>query len=828
VNDIRIAIRTLRATPLVTLVVILSLALGIGANTAIFSVVNGLLLRPLPVEQPDRLVLLQSDPRLNPGSPWSNPAWEQIRDHHSPLFQATFAFSRRPIPFDLARGGPTDVVSGIYTSGSYFAALGVAPALGRVLGVEDDRRGGGADGPVAVISHALWQRRFGGSSDAVGRRLTIDRVPFTVVGIMPPGFFGTDVGTRSDLFLPLGTEPLIRGRASALDQATNSSLMVMARLKDGQSIASAEQALRSAQPRIREATVPAQMGADARAQYLATPFGVQQAAGGPSALRGRYREPALIMMAVVALVLLVACANVANVFLARAAARRREIGVRLAIGASRWRLARAQLAESLLLSAAGSLAGIVIARWASRVLVQQMSTQASLVVLDTSLDWRVLVFTASMTVAVALLFSLAPALLVSRTSPIAALGQERVTTGRHIGIGGALVAGQLAVSFVLVVGAVLFLRTFNTLASVDVGFDRDAVLLVRLDARQQGTNLPGQAALYESVVAAVKAIPGVSHAAISEITPVSGMITDVYVEVENGPRLTPPRNIAYTNRIMPDWFATYGTSLLAGRDFDERDGPAATPVTIVNDTLARRMLPDGNPIGRRIRNPSPNPNEQRPWLEVVGVVADANYLTLRENVPATMYLPLAQSLDTRSFSFVTLSVRAANGLPSSLASSVGRAVARIDRDIGLTFTPLKQQVDAALVRERLLAILSGWFSALAILLAALGLYGVAAYTVNRRRAEIGLRMAIGATPARVVRLVVTRIAVVLAVGVGLGAVASLWLSTFIATLIYGLEPRDITTLVSSAVLLTLVGTLAGWLPARRAARIDPARALRHS
>jgi predicted permease len=455
-----------------------------------------------------------------------------------------------------------------------------------------------------------------------------------------------------------------------------------------------------------------------------------------------------------------------------------------------------------------------------------MSTQASLVFLDTRLDWRVLAFTTSMTVAVALLFGLAPALLASRTSPIAALRQERAATGRHLGIGGALVAGQLAVSFVLVVGAGLFLRTFSTLASLDLGFDRDAVLLVRLDLRLEGTDRPLEAALHERVAAAVKAIPGVSHAALSEITPVSGMITDVYVEVENGPRLAPPQNIAYTNRVAPDWFATYGTPLLAGRDFDQRDAPTAPPVTIVNETLARRMMPDGSPIGRRIRNPSANPNEQRPWLEIVGVVADANYLSLRENVPATMYVPLAQSIGSRSFPFVTLSVRAANGLPPSLAADVDRAVGRIDRNIGLTFTPLKQQVDAALVRERMLAILSGWFSALAVLLSALGLYGVAAYAVNRRRTEIGLRVAIGATPARVVRLVVTHIGLVLVLGVGLGAGASLWLSKYIATLLYGLEPSDIVTLASSAILLTLVGMLAGWLPAHRAASIDPAQALR--
>jgi putative ABC transport system permease protein len=829
VNDLRIAVRTMRATPVATLVVILSLALGTGANTAMFSIVNSLLLRALPVERAERLVLLLSNPSVSPTSPWSNPVWEQIRDHHADLFQATFAFSRRTTRFNLAQGGQTDFVDGVYASGQYFDALRVPPMLGRSFTAEDDRRGGGPNGPVAVISYSFWQRRFGGSPDVIGKTQTIDRVPFTIVGVMPPDFFGTDIGSRSDVILPIGTEPLMRGRDSQLDRATTSWLLAMARLKDGQTIASAGQALRGVQPQIREATMPANARAEARARHLATPFGVQSAAGGTSAMRGRYRQPILAIMTVVALVLLIACANVANLFLARASARRHEFSVRLALGASRWRLARQQLVEALLLAASGSAGGLAIAQWASDLLVRQLSTQATTVFLDTSLDWRVLAFTASVAIAVALLFGVVPALRASRTKPIDAIREHsRSTAGeRRIGFGGALVAGQVGLCLVLVVAAGLFIRTFTTLATLHVGFDRDPVLLVRLDVPRTSAEPSQRAAVYERVAATVRATPGVAHAAISEVTPVSGMITDVYVEAENGPPLAPPQNVSYRNVITPDWFATYGTRLVAGRDFDDRDRPSAPPVAIVNETFARRFLSGGNPVGRRIRNPSQVPGETRPWMEVVGIVADATYLSLRAALPPTMYVPLAQQpAGSGFFPFATLSVRAASGSPVRLARGIGDAIARVDSGIAITFTPLNQQVDAALVQERMMAMLSGWFSILALLLSALGLYGVTAYAVSRRRTEIGIRVAIGAAPAHVVRLVLARVTVLLGLGVLIGTAASVWTSRFIAALLYGLEPRDPATLISSAAVLAAVGALAGSLPAYRASRVDPAEVLR--
>jgi putative ABC transport system permease protein len=830
-RDVRYAIRTLRKSPSFTLVAVLTLALGIGANAAMFSIVNSLLLRALPVERPDRLVLLlsnASNPNVNVASPWSNPLWEQIRDRHTDLFQSAFAFSRRITRFDFAHGGPTDFVDGIFASGAYFQALGVKPVLGRTFGPDDDRRGGGADGPVAVISYRFWQRRFGGAPDVVGRTQTIDRVAFTIVGVTPPEFFGTDVGSQSDVIIPIGTEPLLRGRDSALDRPTTSWLLIMARLKDEQSVAGADLALRTVQPGIREATTPTDAPAGTLARYLAAPFGVAPASSGTSAMRGRYRQPLLTIMVVVALVLVVACANIANLFLARAAARRHEFSVHRALGASRWRLARRQLVESLLLSAAGAVLGLALARWASVLLVRQLSTQANTVFLDTRLDWRVLAFTTAVAVAVALLFGVAPTLRASHTSPIDALREQgRGATERPSGVAGSLVAGQVALSLVLIVAAGLFIRTFNVLAGMDVGFDRDRVLLVRLDVPRTDGDLSQRTALYEQIAASVRATPGVERAAMSEITPVSGMITDTYVEVEGGPPFTPsPQHVSYENVITPEWFATYGTRLLAGRDFDNRDRAASPEVAIVNETFVRKFLAGRDPIGRRIRNASPR--QSRPWIEVVGVVQDANYLTLRERVPATMYVPLAQKPVSGAFTFVTLSVRASSHEPASLTRAVGDAIARVDPAIAITFATLKQQLDAALVQERVVALLSGSFGGFALLLCSVGLYGVTAYSVNRRRTEIGIRIAIGAAPAQVIRLVLARVAVLIGIGVVTGVGASVWASRFVAALLYGLEPRDPITLASSAAVLALVGALAGWLPAYRASRIDPAEVLRQS
>lgn len=823
--DFRLAIRALRATPVVTIVAILSLALGMGANTAIFSIVDSLLLRPLPVERPDRLALLVSNPGVTAGfSSWSNPVWEQIRDRRHELFHTAFAFAARTTRFNLASGGQTELVDGVWVSGDYFDALGVPPILGRTLTTEDDRRGGGPNGPVAVISHAFWQRRFGGAADVIGRAQMMDRVPFTIVGVMPSSFFGADVGSTFDVAVPLGTEPLMRGRDSFLDRPTTSWLAVMARLKDGQTLVSAQQGLRGVQPQIREATMPAAASADTKARYLATQAAVQPAAVGTSAMRARYRRPILAIMIVVALVLLIACVNVANLLLARAAARRHEFSLRLALGASRWRLARQLLVESLLVSSAGASIGLAIAHLGSALLVRQLSTHANTVFLDVQLDWRVLLFTAGVTSIAALLFGTVPALRASRAGPIDAIREygRGVAGDRRMWLSGALVAGQVGLSLVLIVTAGLFTRTFASLATLDLGFDRDPVLIAQLDVRASAQEPAQRAVLYGRLADAARELSAVSHATVSAITPVSGSLIDVVVEIENGPSLTMPHNVSYRNVITPEWFGTYGTRIVAGRDFDGRDRIASPLVTIVNETFVRRFLHGGNPIGRRIRQGLPG--RQGPWLEVVGIAGDATYRSLRDPVPPTLYVPVAQQKEPPPS--MSLSVRAAAGSPALLSRDLAEAIGRVDRNIVVTFTPLKTQVDAALVQERGLAILSGFFGALALLLAGLGLYGITWHAVSRRRNEIGIRMALGAAPASVVRLVLSRVSILVSAGVLAGLGICLWAAKFVAPLLYRVEPRDVVTLVSSAAVLSAVGALAAWMPAHRASRIDPAEVLR--
>jgi putative ABC transport system permease protein len=384
--------------------------------------------------------------------------------------------------------------------------------------------------------------------------------------------------------------------------------------------------------------------------------------------------------------------------------------------------------------------------------------------------------------------------------------------------------GQVALSLVLVLTAGLFVRTFASLVTTDLGFDRDPVLIAQLDVRGSAVEPAERAAFYDRLAESARAVARVSHGAVSAITPVSGSLVDAIVEIENGPTLTLPQNVSYRNVITPEWFATYGTRIVAGRDFDVRDQLGSPPVTIVNQTFVRRFLQGGSPIGRRIRQGLPG--RQGPWLELIGVVADAAYRSLRDPVPPTFYVPVGQQKEPAPF--MSLSVRAASGPPAMLTRSVAEAIGRVDRNVAITFTPLKQQVDAALVQERILAMLAGFFGVLGLLLAGIGLYGLTWHTVSRRRNEIGVRMALGATPAAVVRLVLSGVSTLVGFGVVLGLGISMWTSTFVAPLLYGVEPRDAGTIAWSVAVLVTAGALAGWLPTRRASRIDPAEVLRES
>jgi putative ABC transport system permease protein len=820
-GEIRNAVRALRATPIVSAVAVLSLALGIGANTAMFSILDSLLLRALPVREPHQLVTI-GDVRSGRSS-WTNPIWEAIRER-SQLGAGALAYSHQR--FNLSLGGQTEFADGLWTSGRYFDVLGVSAVLGRTWVPADDRRGGGPDGPVAVLGYDFWQRRFGGDATVIGRPLAIERVTYTIVGITPPGFTGLETGRSFDVAVPIGTEPIVRGSDSSLDQRSYWWLTVTLRLRPGQTLVEAETTLRGIQPQIRDETLPQDLREEDKKSYLTSAFALLPGGNGESSIRSRYQRPLLTMMAVVGVVLLIACANIANLLLARATARRHELSVRVALGASRLRLARQLLTESLLLSGLGAAIGLLFAQWFSRLLVRQLSTSTNTVYLDLTLDWRVLGFTALVAITTAVLFGTIPALRAARVDPHDAIKAHGRGPGgdTRFRLGNVLVVVQVALSLMLVVAAGLFVRTFATLATRHFGFDRDPVLIASIDIQPLKLAPEARWALWTQLRDAAAAMPGVSTATLSATTPIGGGTWIYTLEQLDGARIAATDRGTYANMVSPGWFTTYGTRLIAGRDFTDHDVQGAPFVAIVNETFARKFLGGANPIGHRVRRPS-RPAAPSPEYEIVGLVADAAYRSLREPIPATMYLSFAQNQVAPSLA--SIGVRAASGSPMPLTRGLAAALTNVHPGIAITFRPLSEQVGAALTQERVVATLSGFFGGLALLLAGLGLYGVTSYAVSRRRTEIGIRMALGAAPGGVVAMVLSRVMVLVLVGIAAGAALSLWASTYVTTLLYELQPRDPATLIGSAVVLAMIGVLAGGLPALRAAKIDPARVLRN-
>jgi putative ABC transport system permease protein len=819
--DFRDAFRALRATPVVSLVAILSLALGIGANTAIFSIVNALMLRTLPVKAPQQLVQVMTGPAR---TSWSNPLWEQLRDRDRQLFAGAFAYSTPR--FNLAPGGEVKPASGVMASGEFFDVLGVPAILGRTFTPADDVKGGGKDGPVAVISYGFWQRQYAGSADVIGKPIALDRIPFTIIGVTGPEFTGVDQGQSYDVAVPLASEPLIRGeKESAMNQRTWWWMRVIARLKPGDAIDTATAALRGVQPQMRQATMPDNYRPQDLPNYLKDPFALRAAANGPNGLGRQYRDPLNILMGVVALVLLIACANIANLLLARTNARRHELSIRVALGASRWRIARQMLAESTLLSVCGTVLGLLFAQWGARALVFEMSGAKIASALDVGLDWHVMVFTAAVAVATACLFGTVPALRATRVAPNEAIKEQgRSIVGEsRFGLGSMLVVAQVALSLVLVVGAGLFMRTFSSLANVRLGFDPTPLLIVDANAKRSAIAPADRPLLYERLRQAAASVPGVEGAALQSITPLTNSGWDTLIENPEGQSLPESQRAVHVNAVSAAYFATYGTAILAGRDFLPQDTATAPYVILVNETFAKKYFGGASPIGRSIRN-DPSPGENPPRMHIVGLVRDAVYESLRDAIPPTIYRHVPQT--EKPGPSITIAVRAASGSPALLTRSVADALGRVDRDVTLSFRPYKETVREATVQERVIAMLSAFFGGLALLLAGLGLYGVMSYAVSRRRTEIGIRMALGAGPAGAVRLVLGRVALLVGLGVAAGAALSLWAAKYVSTLLFGLHPRDPATLLTAALVLAAIGGLAGYLPARRAARIDPARVLR--
>jgi predicted permease len=816
---LRSAIRSLRATPLVSGIAILSLALGIGANTAIFSIVDALILRSLPVEHATRLGEKRSG---EVRSSWTNPLWEALR-RRPELFDGAFAAGRTN--FNAADAGEVDLVDGAFTSGAYFDVLGVEPQLGRFYTPADDARGGGPDGAVAVISHALWQERFGGARDVIGRSFVLNRVAYTVIGVAPREFFGHEVGRRVDVYVPLGTEPLIRGTESSLDRRSTWWLAVFVRTKPGQTLEQASAILATAQAGMREETIPDNWRPQDIARYLEDPLRLDPAASGISSLRRRYERPLMALTAVVAFTLLIACGNIANLLLARASARRHEFAVRTALGASRWRMARQLLAENLVLSALGAAAGVLVAVWGSRLIVSQIATTSNRVMLDIGVDWRMLSFTAVVAIATTLLFGIAPALLATRVPPMEAMKDQGRggTSGRQARFPSTLVLAQVSLSLMLLVAAGLFVRTFTSLAKLDLGFVPQSVLVMNVGAQRTGIEPEQRGLLYQRMREAALAVPGVTNAALSVVTPVSGSQWNNIIEIPEKLNLPEEERVVNLNYLSEGWFETMRTPIVAGRDFEPRDRVGTPRVAIVNRKFAEKYFDGENPVGKIFHEPARLERAAVP-IEIVGLAGDAVYEGLRDPLTPTAYY--AGSQDPTPGSSVTLTVRTQTTNPVELTRSLTAALLSVNPDLSVTLRALDDYIAAALSQERLIAMLSGFFGALALLLAALGLYGITAYSVVRRRSEIGIRLALGASPASVVRGILSRTGLLVVSGILLGGLASWWASRFVAALLFGLPPTDPATIVSAMVILAAVSALAGWIPARRAALVDPAEALR--
>jgi putative ABC transport system permease protein len=806
-HDVRVALRIVRRSPGFTATIALTLALGIGANAAIFGVINSLLLRPVPVADPDRLVTISSDAAIargQAGVPWSVAMWEELQPHTS-LFDGAFAWT--PARFDLAERGERQPVAGIFASGGYFAALGVAAIRGRIFTPADDRPGGGADGAAAIISYGLWQRRFAGADTVIGSPLVVDGATVTIVGVTGPEFRGLDVGSAFDVALPLQTEPLIRGSRSAL---RTSRLLVMLRLKPGQSVEAGTATIRG----LRLSSAPAPNSEPFTLAPAAT--GASLPVRGPYGLRQSYARPLLTILMVALLVLLIACVNIANLLLARGTARRYELGVRLALGASRGRLARQLLIESLIFAVLGAIGGLVIAQWSGQALVAQMSTPVQQIALDLSFDWRVIAFTATVALVTASIFGTVPAFRSTRIATLDVLKvRAQADSSRGLAtLSSSLVILQIALSLALVICAALLVRSFARLSSVPLGFDPDRVLVVNVDTERVRTDAAGRMRLFHRILDAVRGVPGVAYAGGSIWTPVDG-----------GMRMGDSQNRIAFNFITPGWFAAYGTALRAGRDFTVRDTAGAPPVVIVNDAFVRAFMPGTSPVGDTLPYPRSRPEVLR---TVVGVVDDAVFESQLEGIQPMVYLPVAQSGGGPSGpTAISLGVRPAEGSPMQLAPLVGPAVRGVVPDVSFSFVLLEDHVQASVRQERLVAILSGFFGALALVIAALGLYGVTSYTVHRRVTEIGIRRALGAQRAHVLGLVLGQTLTLTALGTGLGLAGAAAMTRALRALLFGLTPLDPATFIGVAALFAIVATLAALLPAHRATRVDPLVALRN-
>jgi predicted permease len=815
-QDLRYAVRMLRKSPAFTAIAVLSLALGIGANTAIFSLINAVLLQALPVQHPEQLVRLTRADLRNPRSTsFPYPFYRELRDHSAVFSGVLCQTGMEP---SLSVDGSTERVSGELVSGNYFDVLGVKPYIGRLLTQDDDRAGGP---PVAVLSYGFWQRRFGGDPGIVGRTIDLNTIPVTVLGVSPLSFDGLEIGQPTDVRAPLAMQPQMQVEQSYLESRGDWWLTVAARLKPGVASSEAQAAAQSMMLAYMETNrIGVQTGYQRRV-FLSSRLLLEPARNGLQYLGKRFQLALEVLMAVVAVVLLIACVNIANLLLARTAARQREIAVRLALGAGRWRLVRQLLTESILLALLGGGLGVLFAYWAGHLLVSFIPHGEASLTLHLSPDLRVLGFTFAVSLLTGLFFGLAPALQSAKLNVTPDLkGEAGPFPGMRLPWRKLMVSVQVGLSLLLLIGGGLFARSLHNLRTMDMGFVRENILVMAMNPTLSGYKDDRTKPFFREVLARVSTLPGVRSASFSARGLVRNSSWGSGIRVEG---FTPIEGDIGPNRdvVGPGYFTAVGIPVLIGRDFSLQDGENSQQVAIVNEKFARFYFGNGNPIGRRI---GPGGKKGSASYAIVGVVKDGKYATLREETPRFWYIPYEQFPGTKGLYLYARTV----GDPARMIAAIRHEIGTIDKNVAVfDVKTLEQQVEEDLVTDRLVATLSGFFSLLAALLAAIGLYGVMAYQVTRRTREIGIRMALGAVRSGVVWMVLREVALLAALGIAIGVPAALALSRLIASMLYGVNPRDLVTLEAATALMTVVALAAGYFPARRAARVDPMVALRY-
>jgi len=833
-QDLRYAARMLWKTPGFTAIAVLSLALGIGANTSIFSFVNAVLLRALPIAEPERLVFVFNGSQSDPYNVSPYPDYVDYRDRNE-VFSDLAAYSG--ISLSLNSNDQVEQISGLIVTGNYFDVLGVRAAAGRTFLPEEDKTPGAH--PAAVISHGLWQRRFAGDANAVGKQLLLNGQSFTVVGIAPANFNGAEAGQTNDIYVPMMMQAVVRPPRSGYSGEMNPDLLgrrnagwlnMIGRLKDGVSFERAQAEMTTLAKQLEQAYP------ETNREETATLFPVTK---GDPLQRGTLLSVAGLLTAVVGLVLLIACANVANLLLARASARRKEISIRLALGASRWRLIRQLLTESVLLSLLGGAVGLLLAVWLVDAL-QSYSPPGNFfpVAFDFSLDSSVLGFTLLLSLLTGVIFGIAPALQASNPDLVHALKDETVALPgrgsrgfRGFNLRNLLVVAQVALSLVLLISAGLFLRSLGQAQRIDPGFNPEKVLVMPLNIHLlRYTKTQGQE-FYRQVIERVEAMPGVESATFSRTPPLSGASrqSSVLIEGQDGPNRTrnsegtgapdEDPNLTFVSVVNLKYFQTMNIPLLRGRDFTAQDREGAPGVVIVNETFVRRYFPNQDPAGKRLSLSG----ARGPWLEVVAVARDGKYVTLGEASAPMVYQSLLQRHETG----MTMLVRT-GGEPANFVAGVRREMQSIEKNLPITnIRPMTELLSNSLFPARMGAMLLGVFGLLALVLAAIGLYGVMSYSVARRTREIGVRLALGAQRDDVLRLVLREGMTLVAIGILLGLVGAFAVTRLLASFLYGVSTTDPLTFAGIAVFLAFIALVANFIPARRATKVDPMVALRY-